>query len=524
MGSYATELELIAPQAPLTAYEADVLIIPVYQVAEKSTDKTEKTTKSREKTATFTWPQALIQADKAMQGHLKDTLKAEKYTADCAKRRLFRVRSNDTLSARWIVVVGLGTPEKLRLDKLQKAVLAGLKDTYAFEGVRHVGMVLPEETKALDSHGIIQACVFAAHQSTYKTHEAGAEKCPKLEKMVLLTEKKHLKLEPALLSAKAMALAESYTKDLANMPANLKTAEVLADAARDLKSLPGVTVDVISDRDTIQESMPAFWAVAQGSAKSDPPRFIRASYCHPQTKRPKKHIALVGKGVIFDTGGVQVKTGNGMNDMKFDMTGAASVLGILQAAAELKLKGIRVSIYIAATRNAIGEWAYLPDSIISSASGKRIEIRHTDAEGRVTLADAVHRATLDHPDEVITIATLTGSAGVAVGHCIALMGTNDNLVSRLEKTCQSVGEPVQTFTFFEEDFDNVKSDRDAAELCNTSKSRFRGHLSAGAFVMSFAQDIPAAHLDIAGGDAKDGNATGIAVKGLIEFLIQEAGS
>ncbi len=526
MGSFSTRFERVAENQDLTAVETDILVVPVFQekAAEPSKPKGKPGKKSRpdaeeDNGAKLVWTPLHQSIDDHFNGYIRETLAEENFKADLAKKRIFRVGNHGDLKARWVVLVGMGTTDKLDINKATKALGAGLKDSYGFKDILAATVVLPDEGPKLSPVQALQAAVFSAIQSTYKTREAGEKKVHKLEQVKLASLNGRVHQEE-LDAAVAMAMAESFTKDLANMPANLKRAETLAEAARELAKLPNVSVEVIADLERIRTEMPAFWAVAQGAAHVDPPRFIKVTYA--PSGKIKRNIALVGKGVIFDTGGVQVKTGNYMNDMKFDMTGAATVLGCIQAIATLKLKGIKVTAYIAATRNLIGEEAYLPDSIIDSANGKKIEIRHTDAEGRVTLADAVHYAVEDGPDEIVTIATLTGAAGIAVGNCIALMGSDDALLDRIEKRSKSVGETVQKLELLEEDFDNIKSDRDAADLSNTSKGRNRGHLTAGAFVMSFAGDVPIAHMDIAGGDAKDGNATGISVKGLIEYLRKEA--
>lgn len=521
MGSFATQFALLSANAELTTTQADTLVLPIFQKEKKDKAKKE-TQKAFVLKDAVVWTALHQQIDKAMGGALSDALTQEKFKADFNKRRVLPVRSADGLKVRWVVVLGLGLPDKLDIQKATKAAAASIKDTFGYADVSHIVVALPEATKKLTLKQAAQAVVFGGTQATYKTAEAGEEKIHTLKKVSLFLGAAKGVSKADLETAQVIAQAEAWTKDLANKPANLKTAECLAEAARSLKGIPGVTVSVISDSKKIQKDMPAFWAVAQGAAKVDPPRFITVKYSPIGTKKPKKKIALVGKGVIFDTGGVQVKPGNSMNDMKFDMTGAATVLAVIKAAAQLELKHIEISAYVAATQNLTGEEAYLPDSIINSSAGKKIEIRHTDAEGRVTLADAVWKAAQEKPDEIITIATLTGSAMMAVGHCIALMGTDEKLVDKLDKRGKAIGETVQALELLDMDFDDIKSDRDAADLSNTGKSRSRGHLSAGAFVISFANDIPTAHLDIAGGDAKDGNATGIAVKGLIQYLIDEA--
>jgi leucyl aminopeptidase len=303
------------------------------------------------------------------------------------------------------------------------------------------------------------------------------------------------------------------------------------DAAKALGKLPGITVKVESDVKWIEKNMPTFFEVAKGAVASDPPKFITLRYQPTDGTKStksskstiKKKIALVGKSVIFDTGGYQVKPDQFMNTMKGDMAGGALVLGTFQALAELQPKNIEVLGYLAATPNKIDSGAMIPDSIVTSSCGKKVEIRHTDAEGRLTLIDAVTKAAEENPDEIITIATLTGSASRAVGKHIALMGNNDDLRNRIEKASRSVGDPVQTLDVIEQDYDDIKSKLDGADIINTSNNKNRGAQSAAAFVMSGApEEMPMAHLDIAGADMTDDEkATGIGQKALIQFLLNE---
>lgn len=507
MGSFPTTVSSVcvntedeaALRTALSQAECDVLVIPMAQTesAAKSDDDADESANDDKNTVRDSW---LIEPswsplDGLTQGALAACLVDEKFTAAHKKCRVWHVPTSLGMKARWVVMLGVGKLDKLTVAKWESALQAAMKAVFGFDKANRLAVLVPNQYGKVDSPELLlRAIVNAAFQATYKTQEAGEKKCPKLKQLLLLLPNALKKATDVLPLAENLAKSQSWTKDLANMPANLKMAETLAEAARSLKGIKGVTVTVIDDVDEIRTTMPAFWAVAQASATSDPPRFIRLQY-QPSGKS-KKHIALVGKGVIFDTGGVQVKPGNFMNDMKFDMTGAATVLSVFKALAELQLPDMAFSAYVAATRNAISDTAYLPDSIIDSASGKKIEIRHTDAEGRVTLADAVHKATLDNPDELITIATLTGAAGVAVGHCIALMGTDDDMVNRMTQAAKRVGDPVQPFELLDDDYDAVKSDRDAADLSNTSKIKGRGHLTAGAFVLTFAKSIPAIHLDI----------------------------
>jgi leucyl aminopeptidase len=165
----------------------------------------------------------------------------------------------------------------------------------------------------------------------------------------------------------------------------------------------------------------------------------------------------------------------------------------------------------------------IPDSIVNTTCGKKVEIRHTDAEGRLTLIDAVAKAVENNPDEIITIATLTGSASQAVGYYIALMGNNEALRDRVAEAGRLLGEPIQTLDVNEDDYENIKSKLDGADIINTSQRKHRGAQSAAAFVMSGAPDaMPMAHLDIAGADmTADEKATGTSVKTIIQYLLNE---
>jgi len=218
-----------------------------------------------------------------------------------------------------------------------------------------------------------------------------------------------------------------------------------------------------------------------------------------------------------------VKPGDYMVTMKGDMTGGAVALATMQALAELQPENIEVTAYLAATPNKIDSDAMIPDSIVNTTCGKKVEIRHTDAEGRLTLIDAVAKAVENNPEEIITVATLTGSASAAVGYTIALMANDETLRNRINQAGRLHGEPIQTLDVVEDDYDNIKSKLDGADIINTSQRKHRGAQSAAAFVMSGApEDMPMAHMDIAGADmTPDEKATGISVKTVIQYLLNE---
>ncbi len=501
--------------------QADVLMVPVFE--EKSGSSAKKGGKKPDEDASKLPLTGDLKAlDKAMQGMIQQAADEEKFSG--AKKSLLSLRKTpaDKVQARRVVLVGFGNKDKLSVETVEQAYIKAFGAIIDLRDLKTVAVSLPEGTPVA-TDALLQAVADAAHQTTYRSEEA-TKKGPELKEVLLLTDKSaSTAMKTALHEAQALAEARSFTKDLVNKPANIKTTDTLVDAARTIGKLPGITTKVQASTSWIEKNMPCFFEVARGSLESDPPKFITLSYkpaASGKKKKSTKKIALVGKSVIFDTGGYQVKTGNYMNTMKGDMAGGACVLGAMRALAELK-PDVEVTAYLAATPNKIDSRAMIPDSIVSTTCGKKVEIRHTDAEGRLTLIDAVAMAAREKPDEMVTVATLTGSASQAVGLRIALMGNNDELRNRVEQAARHLGEPVQSLDVLEEDFDDIKSKLDGADIRNTHKSKGRGAQAAAAFVMSGApDDLPIAHLDIAGADmTPDEKATGIGVKTLIRYVL-----
>ena len=517
MGSAKTRFS-ISSESPASV-AVDGLIVPVFKKAEdkNSTAKTGKKTET-DSFASIVWPFAL---DKVLLAEIAAIAAEEKF--DGSKGKLLSVRQSKTnqLQARRLILVGLGDPAKLLPrhweNNVQKAVssLLGLKDFHS------VAVALPTAEK-LDLSAAVALAVDAVFQSTYKSMEA-KDPLSDLQKAVLITtDKVSASFQAALKQAESLASARSLVKDLVNHPSNLKKTTTLVNQAKTIAKHPQISITVQDKTAWIEKNMPCFYTVALGSVATDPPKFIQLHY-KPKAGKAKKHIAIVGKSVIFDTGGYQVKPGDYMVTMKGDMTGGAVVLAAMQALSELQPQNIEVSAYLAATPNKIDSDAMIPDSIVNTTCGKKVEIRHTDAEGRLTLIDAVSKAVENKPHEIITIATLTGSASAAVGYTIALMGNNEALRERVASAGRIHGEPIQTLDVVEEDYENIKSKLDGADIINTSQRKHRGAQSAAAFVMSGApDDMPMAHLDIAGADmTPDEKATGISVKTIIQYLLNE---
>lgn len=516
MGSAKTQFSFSSEKA--TSVKTDGLIIPVFKKPASNTGSQSKAKKDVDPKASIVWPVAL---DKALRDEIEAIAVEEKFDGSKGKTLTIRQSSVNKLGAKRLIVLGLGEAEKVEArhweTNTSKAIsaLLGLKD------FKSVAVLLPEATGKLTAEAAVSLAVDAAVQATYRSMES-KDPGPDLQKVILLTDRK---LDATLKQAQALAQARALVKDLVNHPSNLKNTNTLVDRAKTIGKNSAIQVNVQTSSAWIEKNMPCFFTVAKGSLASDPPKFITLRYA-PKSGKAKKKIAIVGKSVIFDTGGYQVKPGDYMVTMKGDMTGGAVALATMQAIAELQPQNLEITAYLAATPNKIDSDAMIPDSIVNTTCGKKVEIRHTDAEGRLTLIDAVAKAAENKPEEIITIATLTGSASAAVGSYIALMGNNDDLRDRVAIAGRSQGEQIQTLDVTEDDFDNIKSKLDGADIINTSQTKKRGAQTAAAFVMSGAPEgMPMAHMDIAGADmTPDEKATGTSVKTVIQYLLNEDAS
>jgi leucyl aminopeptidase len=270
--------------------------------------------------------------------------------------------------------------------------------------------------------------------------------------------------------------------------------------------------------------MGAFVGVAQGS--EEPPKFIHLTYT--PKGRPRRRVVLIGKGITFDSGGLDLKTADGMLRMKDDMSGAAGVLGIFQALPQLR-PPVEVHGLIAATENMPSGTAQRPGDIVRAMNGLTIEIGNTDAEGRLTLADALAYAVREiKPDEMVDMATLTGAVVIALGQGLSgVMASDDALATRLLAAAETAGERMWRLPLHEEYKDGLKSE--VADLNNISSQRGAGAIVAGLFMREFTEGVPWAHLDIAGTAFTERElplgpkgATGVGVRTLLGYLVNGA--
>lgn len=436
-------------------------------------------------------------------------------------KTLLLIKPKD-FSIKRLLLVGIGEADKLTA----KAYLTALKASA--DAMDHCGsintvnalvFVTPENITANHQAWSAMQIAQVFQKSFYDySHESRGEhpvKEPKLESMVFPCADQTFAAKQGQSTALGMAL----TQDLANMPSNFCTPAFLAETAIQLGKDYGYDVNILDREEMIEMGMGSFMSVAQGS--STPPKMICISY--QGGKADEAPIALVGKGVTFDTGGISIKPGQAMDEMKYDMGGAATVLGVFKALGELKPK-INVVAVIPSTENMPSGEAVKPGDVVTSLSGQTIEVLNTDAEGRLILCDALTYAQQTYkPAKVIDMATLTGACIIALGHHVsAIMGNNQDLVDELLAAGQSTYDRFWQLPLGEEWDEQLKSN--FADMANIG-GRAGGSITAAQFLARYTKDVDWAHLDIAGTawvSGADKGATGRPVPALVEYLLKQA--
>lgn len=420
-----------------------------------------------------------------------------------------------------LLLVGVGKQSELSLEQLRRAAAFSAKNAAA---VKAESIALPIVTMSETSTSdVAQATIEGAILSQYKFDkyftENKSEK-KRIEKITLYTEDKTLIAGAKAGAEFAQVLCEgvNLTRDLANAPNNEIYPETLAKRAEAAGKEAGFDVTVLNKKKIESLKMGGLLAVNQASVR--PPVFIVMEY--NGGKKHDKPVVLVGKGVTFDTGGISIKPGAGMDQMKMDMHGSASVIGAMYAIAKAKLP-MNVVGLVPSTENVISGSAYLPGDIITFMNGKTAEIDNTDAEGRLILADALTYADKYKPQAVVDLATLTGACVVALGNVTTgMMGNDDSLKARLKAASIRTNEYVCELPLYEEYEELIKSD--VADVKN-SGGRGAGAITAALFLKKFIGDYPWAHLDIAGtgmspkeSDYNPKGGTGVAVRLLVDMI------
>ena len=396
------------------------------------------------------------------------------------------------LAASKILLVGAGKKEKFNAGQLRRLSGAAVRYVRA-RGMHELSWLLPgSEISPDDVRAVVEGAILADYDAdTYRSERNGERRIDRFE----LAAPDATVGEPAraaLERGKITAEAQNFTRSLVNEPSNTMTPSVLAQRAQEMAARYGLECEVLGAEKIRELKMGAFWAVAQGS--DEPAKLIVVRYAHPEAPASPV-IGLVGKGITFDTGGISIKPAADMHEMKTDMAGGATMLGVMQAIAQLKPK-VRVVAIVPATENMPSGKAYKPGDVITSMSGKTIEILNTDAEGRLVLGDAITYAKQLGCLAIIDAATLTGAVTIALGNITTgVFGWNQEWVNRVLASAAATGERMWQLPIDDEYRELYKSM--IADIANTG-GRYGGAITGAMFVGEFAGDTPWVHLDIAG--------------------------
>ncbi|MHC4488113.1 MAG: leucyl aminopeptidase, partial [Planctomycetota bacterium] len=442
------------------------------------------------------------------------------------------VYGNDKIGARRILLVGLGEKKKTTLDTVRKAASSTAKKSVEMR-VESISLALHRAFGGrFDLSAMGRAAAEGIYLGSYRYDEfvTGAENgrldCLKVE-IIDSDSVKTRKLNKGLSSGLAIGKAQSYARTLANRPANVINPAKLAAAAKELaRGLKRLDCTVFDEKQLAAKGMGGVLAVGSGSQNK--PRFIVLKY-NPASKAASRQptVALVGKAITFDSGGISIKPAEKMNEMKLDKTGGITVLATMKAVAEL---GPPVNVYgiIPSAENLPSGTSYRPGDIITTFSGKTVEVQNTDAEGRMILCDALSYAVRQNCGIIIDVATLTGACKVALGKYMAgLMGNDERLVKQLQRAAKDSGEKVWPMPSGDEYAEEMKSK--IADLKNIG-SKWGGACTAAAFLRQFVGDAKWAHLDIAGTEMFDrgtefavAGSSGFGVRLLTTYLMNLAG-
>jgi leucyl aminopeptidase len=420
------------------------------------------------------------------------------------------------LKAKRLLLLGGGKAKSFSAFELRRLAGAAVR-TLKARGLRSFALVAPETGLKADEavKSIVEGAIVGNFDSnTYQTDR----KDQKIDALTVVARGDQAKQQEAMDEARILGESQNFTRDLVNEPSNHMTPTILAERARKMADEVGLKCEIYGAEKIKELKMGAFWSVAQGS--DEPPALIVLRY-EPAGAPEKPVLGLVGKGVTFDTGGISIKPADGMEKMKYDMAGGATMIGAMRAIALLKPKA-KITAIICATENMPSGKAQKPGDVQIAMSGKSIEIINTDAEGRLVLADGLHYARQLGCTHLIDAATLTGAVVVALGYTNAGVFANDDaMYERFSQALSKAGEKMWRMPLDDEYKEQIRSN--IADIMNTG-GRYGGAITAAMFLKEFAEDTPWLHLDIAGTawmeDQKPWIAkgpSGIAVRSLVEF-------
>jgi leucyl aminopeptidase len=420
------------------------------------------------------------------------------------------------LRAKRLLVISAGAANKFTSYDLRRVAGTAVR-TLKARGIRSLTFIAPPSIPAEEAvRAIVEGALVGNFDPDYYRSD---RKDQKIDTLTILASGDKAALERAANEAQVIGDSQNFTRDLVNEPSNRMTPTILGDRAKRMCQEVGLKCEVYGADKIKEMKMGAFWSVAQGS--DEPPALIVMTY-EPAGAPEKPVLGLVGKGITFDTGGISIKPADGMEKMKYDMAGGATMIGAMRAIALLKPK-VKVIGIVCATENMPSGHAQKPGDVQIAMSGKSIEIINTDAEGRLVLADGLFYARQLGCTHLVDAATLTGAVVVALGYANAGVFANDDaMYERFHKANAEAGEKMWRLPLDDEYKDNIKST--IADIVN-SGGRWGGAINAAMFLKEFAEDTPWIHLDIAGTawmeEQKPWIAkgpSGIALRSLVEFV------
>jgi leucyl aminopeptidase len=463
----------------------------------------------KEKTEAF-----VANRDKALQDAAAELISSGEVTGKNFETTLLHKPAG--LKAKRLLLLGGGKAKNFSASELRKLAGAAVR-TLKSKSLRSFAF-LPPETE-ISSEEAVKAIVEGAFVGNFEPNTYQSDrKNQKIDALTILAQGNQSALQKAMEEACIIAESQNFTRELVNEPSNRMTPTILADHARKMAQEVGLKCEVLGAEKIKQLKMGAFWGVAQGS--DEPPALIVMRY-EPAGAPETPVLGLVGKGITFDTGGISIKPADGMEKMKYDMAGGATMIGVMRAIALLKPK-LKVIGIVCATENMPSGKAQKPGDIQTAMSGKTIEIINTDAEGRLVLADGLCYARQLGCTHLIDAATLTGAVVVALGYLNAgIFASDDAMYECFYKALSRAGEKMWRLPLDDEYKEQIRSN--IADIMNTG-GRWGGAITAAMFLKEFAEDTPWMHLDIAGTAWMEDNKpwiakgpSGIAVRSLVEF-------
>ena len=460
--------------------------------------------------------------DNAARNHLSDIIRRGDMEGKAGSTLLLH-NVPGTLCDR-VLLVGLGKEKEFGDKEFADAIRAAvrtLNETGSFDGTV---FLTDTAVRRRSTAWRVRQAVIVAHEAVYRFDQFKSKKDKvrrPLRKLTFVVDRRNelAAAEAALMQGQAIGEGVNLAKNLANLPANVCTPSHLAETAQKLAAEHKLDCQIIDRDEMAALGMHSLLAVASGSRQ--PPKLIVLHY--KGGKGDDKSLALIGKGITFDTGGISLKPAAEMDEMKYDMCGAASVLGTIKAVAMMKLP-LNLTVIVPAAENMPGGEATRPGDIVTSMSGQTIEILNTDAEGRLILCDALTYAARFDPETVIDVATLTGACVIALGHVASgLFANNDTLARELVHAGDEAHDRAWQMPLWNDYQELLKSP--FADMSNIG-GRSAGSITAACFLARFARKYVWAHLDIAGTAWKSGSdkgATGRPVSLLVHYLLKRAG-